>query len=111
MLKYNVLIIITKGDELMTWSDGASIASIIIAVFAMWQTYESSKRAEMINEQTLKALTEIKICTATIQNSTNLIQNSINSQQSKQIDVIISSSNKMVDALADIAKNGGKFNE
>lgn len=65
----------------MSWSDAASIASIIIAVFAMWQAYESTKRAEIINKETQDALKEIHSCTETIKAL-------VSEQQTKQIDVI-----------------------
>ena len=47
----------------MPWSDIVSGFSILLSIFAIWQANESAKRAELINQQTQQALTEIQACT------------------------------------------------
>lgn len=88
----------------MSFSDVAAIVSIIIAVFAMWQAHVSSVRAETLNKQTQDALTEIKTCVSTIQTL-------IGKQQSKQIDIISSTSNRLIDTIQAYTNSGGNHNE
>lgn len=76
----------------MSWSDGASIASIIIAIFAMWQAYESSKRAEILNKETQDALKEIHSCVETIKTL-------VGDQQNKQIDIISKNQENMTNLM------------
>lgn len=76
----------------MSWSDGASIASIIIAIFAMWQAYESSKRAEILNKETRDALNEIHSCVETIKTL-------VGDQQNKQIDIISKNQENMTNLM------------
>lgn len=88
----------------MTLSDAASLVSIIVAVFALWQAHVSSVRAETLNKQTQEALTEIKACVSTIKTL-------VSKQQSKQIEIISSTNNRLIDTIQAYTNSGGKSNE
>lgn len=80
----------------MPWSDIVSGISILLSIFAIWQTNESAKRAELINQQTQQALTEIQSCT-------KKIETLVGEQQARQIEIIGDATKTMTSTLSQIA--------